>query len=107
MKPGCTIIGNVHARPEKRAELLELLRTFIAPTRQEAGCIEYQFHVSAEDPNAFMFYENWTSREALAQHLEMPYLQPLAERQHELLARPVEIVHYEMLAPLQAVRVPG
>lgn len=104
MKPGCTIIGNVHGRPEKRAELLALLLSFIAPTRAEPGCIEYQLQVSATDPDAFMFYENWVSREALEQHIAMPYIQPLIERQHELLSRPVEIVHFEMLAPLQAVR---
>jgi quinol monooxygenase YgiN len=103
MKPGCTIIGNIYGRPEKREALLALLQTFIVPTRQEPGCIEYQFHVSAEDPNHFMFYENWDSREVLAQHIAMPYIQPIIEREHELLARPVHIVHYEMLAPLQAV----
>ena len=57
-----------------------------------------------------MFYENWDSREVLAQHIAMPYIQPITEREHELLARPVHIVHYEMLAPLQAVHptdVPG
>jgi quinol monooxygenase YgiN len=105
MKPGCTIIGNVHGRPEKRDELLALLQSFIGPTRAEDGCIEYQLHVNAEDPNAFMFYENWASRAVLEQHIAMPYIQPLIERQHELLSRPVEIVHYEMLAPLQSARV--
>ncbi|GAC1355825.1 MAG: putative quinol monooxygenase [Variovorax sp.] len=103
MKPGCTIIGNIHGRPEKREALLALLQTFIVPTRQEPGCIEYQFHVSAEDPNHFMFYENWVSREVLAEHIAMPYIQPIVDREDELLARPVHIVHYEMLAPLQAV----
>ena len=107
MKPGCTIIGNIHGRPEKRAELLALIQTFIEPTRREPGCIEYQFHVSTEDPDHFMFYENWASHEALAEHLKMPYIQPIIEREQELLARPVNIVNFEMLAPLHAVHRAG
>ena len=99
--PGCTIIGMVHGRPEKRDELLALLRSFVAPTRAESGCIEYQFHVSEDDPNAFMFYENWTSRQALAEHLDTPHIAPMLARKAELLAREIEIRHYTMLAPLQ------
>ena len=104
MKPACTIIGMVHGKPEKRDELIALLASFVVPTRAEAGCIEYQFHVSEDDPNAFMFYENWTSREALDVHLAMPYLQPLIKQQQDLLSRPVEIRHYDMLAPFQVTR---
>ena len=43
-QPGCTIIGTVVAKPEKRAELLKILASFVAPTRSEPGCINYDFH---------------------------------------------------------------
>lgn len=109
-KPGCTIIGMVYGKPDKRDELIALLSSFVASTRAETGCIEYQFHVSQEDPNAFMFYENWVSREALAEHLDTPHIVPIVARKTELLAREIEIRHYDMLAPFQAQRasaVPG
>lgn len=99
--PGCTIIGMVYGRPDRREELLALLHSFVTPTRSEAGCIEYQFHVSQDDPNAFMFYENWTSREALAEHLDTAHIAPMLARKAELLAREIEIHHFSMLAPLQ------
>ena len=57
-----TIIGTVTARPETREELLTLLAAQVAPTRAEAGCINYDFHVDAADPCVFVFYENWTDR---------------------------------------------
>ncbi len=37
--PGCTIIGTVVAKPEKRDELMRLLAAQVAPTRAESGCI--------------------------------------------------------------------
>lgn len=102
--PGCSIIGTVYGRPEKRAELRALLAEFVAPTRAEPGCIEYQFHVSQDDPDAFVFYENFASQEALDEHLKMPHLAPLLARKDELLAREIEIRYLTMLAPYQAQR---
>ena len=86
-----TILGTVTARPETRAELATLLMAQVAPTRAEAGCIAYEFHVDAADPCVFVFYENWTDRAALDAHLAMPHLQPLFSQLDRLLACPVEI----------------
>jgi quinol monooxygenase YgiN len=94
----CTIIGMVVAKEETREELSEILAAQVAPTRAEPGCINYDFHVDAEDPNIFMFYENWRSKEDLDAHLKAPHLEPLFGRLDELLARPVEIKFYEMLS---------
>ena len=93
-----TIIGTVTARPETCAELAALLRAQVAPTRAEAGCISYDFHVDAADPCVFVFYENWTDRAALDAHLAMPHLQPLFSQLDRLLACPVEIRPLTMLS---------
>ena len=94
----CTLIGMVVAKDETREELHKILAAQVAPTRAEAGCINYDFHVDANDPNAFMFYENWRSKADLDAHLKMPHLKPLFDRLDELLARPVELNFYEMLS---------
>lgn len=93
-----TIIGTVTARPETREELASLLMAQVAPTRAEAGCINYDFHVDASDPCVFVFYENWTDRAALDAHLAMPHLQPLFSQLDRLLACPVEIRPLIMLS---------
>lgn len=93
-----TIIGTVTARPETREELAGLLAAQVAPTRAEPGCINYDFHVDAADPCVFVFYENWTSRAALDDHLAMPHLQPLFSQLDRLLAKPVDIRPLAMLS---------
>ena len=93
-----TIIGTLTARPETREELASLLMALVAPTRAEAGCINYDFHVDAADPCVFVFYENWTDRAALDAHLAMPHLQPLVSQLDRLLACPVEIRPLTMLS---------
>lgn len=97
-----TIIGTVTARPETREELASLLMALVAPTRAEAGCINYDFHVDAADPCVFVFYENWTDRAALDAHLAMPHLQPLVSQLDRLLACPVEIRPLTMLSEREA-----
>lgn len=92
-----TIIGTVTARPECRSELEAILTQQVAPTRAEAGCINYDFHVDVIDPCIFVFYENWRSQEDLDQHMKMPHLMPLLSEVDRLLARPVEIRHLRMI----------
>jgi quinol monooxygenase YgiN len=99
-KPGCTIIGTVVAKPEKRDELVRILAAQVAPTRAESGCINYDFHCDKSDPNIFVFYENFVSKEALEDHLKKAHLKPLMDRLDELLAKPVDIRHLEMLSLL-------
>jgi quinol monooxygenase YgiN len=88
----------ITARTETREELASLLMALVAPTRAEAGCINYDFHVDAADPCVFVFYENWTDRAALDAHLAMPHLQPLVSQLDRLLACPVEIRPLTMLS---------
>ena len=93
-----TILGTVTARPETRDELHQLLMAQVAPTRAEAGCINYDYHGDAADPCAFVFYENWINKAALDAHLAMPHLQPLFSQLGRLLALPVDIRPLTMLS---------
>ena len=92
----CTIIGMVTAKGETRDEWRRILAAEVAPTRAEAGCMNYDFHVDAEDPNVFVFCENWRSKADLDAHLKAPHLQPLFARLHELLTRSDEMKFLEM-----------
>ncbi|MEA3537177.1 putative quinol monooxygenase [Rhizobium sp. CC-YZS058] len=95
-----TIIGTVTARPDCRDELEAILSRQVAPTRSEAGCINYDFHVDAADACVFVFYENWRSQEDLDQHMKMPHLVPLLSEMDRLLAKPIEIRHLRMFGCL-------
>ena len=96
-RPGCTIIGTVVAKPQRRQEVLEILNAMVAPTRTEPGCVNYDFHCDRNDPNIFVFYENFVDDAALDIHIKMPYIETIFERTKELLARPVEIRHLTLL----------
>jgi quinol monooxygenase YgiN len=98
MKPGCTLIAYLHAKPKKRDELLQVLQSFFKPSRAEPACVDYHLHVSNDDPNLFVFYENWRTREELDQHLQTPILTSFWSRRLDLLQKDVEIQFITMLS---------
>ena len=99
MNPGLTLIAYLHGKPEKRDELFATLREFVKPTRTEAGCVEYHLHVSNDDPNLFVFYENWQSKPELDTHLKTPLLTAFFNRRMDLLEQDVEMQYMTMDSP--------
>lgn len=69
-----TIIARVLAKEEKRelvkAELLKLIEV----SRAEKGCINYDLHQDNENPNLFLFHENWENRALWQIHMGNQHL---------------------------------
>lgn len=92
-----TVIAKIRALPQHVAEVERELRALVAPTRAEAGCINYDLHVSQHEHTVFVFYENWTDRAALDAHAASPHMNAWKAKQRGLLAHAVEINLLEML----------
>ena len=93
-----TVVATFEARPGKEAELKQTLTGLVGPTRKEAGCINYDLHVSSDNPVKFLFHENWTSRELLDAHLNSPHIKALLPRLDELCVAFPEIKIWEKIA---------
>ena len=98
MQPKFNLTATLYAKPEKRAELLKLLTSFVGKSRSEQGCVDYHFHISLDDPNMFYFYENWTERADFERHIALDYQKDWFARQGEYLAKPVELRFFEMVS---------
>ncbi|SDW92179.1 Quinol monooxygenase YgiN [Lutibacter oricola] len=69
-----TIVARILVKEGERdfvkAELLKL----IPITRAEKGCINYDLHQDNQNPNLFLFHENWENRELWQEHMENEHL---------------------------------
>ena len=69
-----TVVAKFLAKEGKgelvKSEFLKL----IEPTRREEGCINYDLHQDNSNPNLFLFYENWASKEHLQKHLNSSHI---------------------------------
>ena len=93
-----TVVATFQAKPGKEAELKTALTGLVAPTRQEAGCLNYDLHVSPEDSAKFLFHENWTSQAHLNAHLKSAHIAALLPRVDELCVAFPEIKIWEQIA---------
>ena len=73
--PPLTIVAHITAEPDAVEPIRAALETLIAPTRAEAGCLQYDLHQDDQDPRHFLFFENWESRELWQDHMNSPHLQ--------------------------------
>lgn len=92
-----TVVATFQARAGKEAELKAALLGLLAPTRKEAGCLNYDLHESPEDPARFLFHENWTSKPQLDAHLQSAHIQVLLPRVDELCTAFPEIKIWERI----------
>ncbi|MFC1835731.1 putative quinol monooxygenase [Thermodesulfobacteriota bacterium] len=93
-----TVVAGIKAKPGMEDRVREAVMALVPPTREEEGCINYDLHVSLDDKSVLVLYENWTSKKALDEHLEMPHLRDFLGKADDLLAEPVEITLWEMVS---------
>ena len=93
-----TVVAIFQARPGKEADLRAVLLAMLAPTRQEAGCLNYDLHASPDDPAKFLFHENWASQAALDAHFQSSHVQALIPRVDGLCAAAPSITTWVQIA---------
>ena len=69
-----TIVARILAKEEKRELVKSELLKLIDITRAEEGCINYDLHQDNENPNFFLFFENWENRELWQKHMVNQHL---------------------------------
>lgn len=92
-----TVIAKARAKAGLEEQVRQEIMALLAPTRAEAGCINYDLHQSAADSALFMLYENWVSMKDLEEHLAMPYLEAFKAKAPDLLAEPLDITLWKMI----------
>jgi quinol monooxygenase YgiN len=86
-----TLTATMRVKPGEEGRFLAAARQVLEPTRAEAGCVDYRLHQSADDPAAFVFYENWRSRDDLDLHLETPHIRAFVAAIEPILEAPMEL----------------
>ena len=92
-----TVLVTLEAKPGKEKELQAVLSSLIAPSLKEAGCINYDLHKSPTNPRVFMFYENWSSKEAHNLHCETSHFTAAKPAVENLTTTPVEASFWEKI----------
>jgi quinol monooxygenase YgiN len=68
------VVGRVTTDDEKRERMIEVAQTVARASREEAGCINYRVYEDTEQPNDFVFVEEWADDAALQAHFATPHI---------------------------------
>ena len=93
-----TVVAHVKAQPGREADVRRELLSLVAPSRKDAGCLNYDLHQGVDNPALFMFHENWTSKTHLDRHLQKPDLQAVLARVAQMVAEPPQITLWERIS---------
>jgi quinol monooxygenase YgiN len=92
------IVAEMTAQNGKENELRQKLTGFVAPTRTENGCVQYDLHEAEDCPGQFLFFEKWTSAQALEAHLSSPHIASVLPGLGSILAKPARISKFRKIA---------
>ena len=92
-----TVVAQIKAKPGNESQVRLLLLSLVAPSRKDAGCLNYDLHQGTNDPTLFLFHENWTSKAHLDAHLQKPDLQAALARVGQMAAEPPQITLWEKI----------
>ena len=79
------VIVKFRTKTGLRDDMINLAKAAITPSRNEEGCILYEFLEDPYDLGSFTFYEKWRSREDLELHFEEPHFKEFAQHSPELI----------------------
>jgi len=88
--------GKFKVKPEFKDELIAMSNALIAPSLEEVGCISYGFYEDKTNPGQFLFFEEWKSREDIAQHFETSYFNDFAARFPDMIEGEASIKIYHV-----------
>jgi quinol monooxygenase YgiN len=85
------ITAKVTIEKGKSEEFLDAYRWMKPKVLGDPGAVVYDLHRSADDPDTFIFYEQYENKEAFDYHLSTDHFKTLAGRINPLMAVPGEI----------------
>lgn len=91
------VVAHLRAQEGKAAELEDVLKGLLEPTRAEPGNISYQLLASLDDDRNFTFVEEYQDGDALDAHFNTPHVEAALARLPELLAEELDMRTYRLV----------
>ena len=86
--------GTIPIRPDCRERALELARQMADATREEVGCISYDFYVGLSDPNTLMLFQEWENMDCLMGHFQTDHMDAFLKELPEIVSGEITTRRY-------------
>jgi quinol monooxygenase YgiN len=88
--------GTFPVKVDVRDDALELMRQMADASKEEEGCVSYEFYVGLTDPNTLLLFQEWESVDALQGHFETDHMEEFLKLLPSFLDGEVASRRYEV-----------
>lgn len=88
--------GTFPVKVDVRDDALELMRQMADASKEEEGCVSYEFYVGLTDPNTLLLFQEWESVDALQGHFETEHMEEFLKLLPSFLDGEVASRRYEV-----------
>jgi quinol monooxygenase YgiN len=92
------VMARLTARMGSEMALRTVLRDLLGPSRNETGCVSYDFFENEDNPLEFVSVEQWRDQAAAEAHLATPHVATAIARASDLLAQAPLIQRFREVA---------
>jgi quinol monooxygenase YgiN len=86
-----SLIAFQYAKADCVTKLTEQIKSLMATSRAESGCISYNVYRDTSAPETFIFHETWASQADIDQHFNSASFQAFWSHRMDYLTKDVEI----------------
>jgi quinol monooxygenase YgiN len=76
-------------KPAHRQELITMLTDFVAKSRKEEGCLQYDLLVDTQNPNLLIITMKYANQKNMAAHVAQPHIQAFVQNDMNRLCESV------------------
>lgn len=88
--------GKFVIRPDQLERAKDIFRDMVERSREEPGCITYDFFESITNPNVMMLFQEWESMDTINAHFATEHMESFLSQLPELLEGEVVTHRYAL-----------
>jgi len=88
------VTGRVQIPAENRQRFLEIATEMCRCSREDEGCLGYRVYADLEQPERYIFIEEWADDEALHSHFRQPHTGTFMGALGGLLGEPADALFH-------------
>lgn len=80
--------------PEKKDEVISLMKNMVRLCRQEHGCLSYEYYEGVTDPYQIILLQEWESADCLQEHYQTDHMAGFLSKLKKYLDSPISTRSY-------------
>lgn len=98
MSEKIVLIARLKVRPDSVESARRAALAIVSDSRNEAGCLNYDFHQAIDDETIFVWHETWTSKAAIDRHGASEHFTDFSAKIKDLIDEPLQIILTRMIS---------